>query len=167
MLGKRTLGGAKKWTDLHCFGETQPISSLIGHLSFPSQVLNEFPPGSTCFSPPATTSICSSRLLAIGCTRGLMTGRPSWKARGLAEAWRVLSKASKEQVWLPEGCLLELLARRRRRRYLLPSLGLGWHVRRKSCGLKWQPVLAAKGRPLVSTGVVSWPSRPTMLEASH
>uniref|UniRef100_A0A8C5RE55 5',3'-nucleotidase, mitochondrial n=1 Tax=Laticauda laticaudata TaxID=8630 RepID=A0A8C5RE55_LATLA len=87
-----------------CWSNTTHI--FTRHLSFLSQEWNGLPPGSTCFSPPATTSICSSQLLATGCTHGLMIGRPSWKASELAEAWRVLSKASKEWVWLPEAIFL-------------------------------------------------------------
>lgn len=134
---------------------------FTGCLPFPFQELNAPLPGSRCFSLPATTDTCSSRLLAPGCTPGPMTGRPSWKANGAAEAMKVLSKASLEQAWLPEGSLLELLARRR------------------PCFFPWVWAGLSEGRAVVSNGSQfwqlkevleflqerCWPSLPTMLRA--
>lgn len=50
-----------------------------------SQGPSHTPAGSTSSSPPATTTTCSCSPLAAGCTRGQMTGRPSWTANGHAE----------------------------------------------------------------------------------
>ncbi|XP_025025907.1 5'(3')-deoxyribonucleotidase, mitochondrial isoform X1 [Python bivittatus] len=87
------------WIEKH-FGQeflehvvlTRDKTIVSGHVLIddrPDIELNGLPPGSTCFSPPAITSICSSRLLAAGCTRGPMTGRPSWTASEAAKAGSV------------------------------------------------------------------------------